>query len=56
MKVEPIYYKDFTNFLHTAESDEERAAMVALAIRSEKVKAMNEMYEEIERILTNGNN
>lgn len=56
MIVKVIHYDGFVNFLHIPETDEERDAMAELAIRIEKVKAANEMNEEIERIITNGNN
>lgn len=52
MKVKPIYYNGFVNFLHTPESDEERAAMVDMAIRSKQAEAINEaMNEFIEELL-----
>ena len=61
MEVKPIYYNGFINFLHTPESDEERAAMVEMAIRSEAAEKMSELYETLfneiseERKKPNGN-
>lgn len=54
MKVKPIYYNGFVNFLHTPESDEEHAAMVDMAIRSEQAEAMQKFIEELEREIING--
>lgn len=54
MKVEPIYYDGFVNYLHTPESDEERAAMVEMAVRSKEAEAMQEFFEELEREISNG--
>ena len=54
MKVKPIYYNGFVNFLHTPECDEEHAAMVDMAIRSEQAEAMQEFMEELEREIING--
>ena len=54
MEVKPIYYNGFVNFLHTPESDEEHAAMVEMAVRSEQAEAMQELYEELEREIING--
>lgn len=59
MKVEPIYYNGFVNFLHTPETDEEYAAMVRMAVRSEKARELQEelqeFIKELEREKDNGN-
>ena len=49
MKVKPIYYNDFVNFLHTPESDEEHAAMVEMAVRSKQAEDYQKFIEELER-------
>lgn len=49
MKVKPKYYKVFVNFLHTPESDEEYAALAAMAIRSKQAEKMQETIKELER-------
>lgn len=54
MKVKPIYYNGFVNFLHTPESDEEYAAMVNMALRSKQAEEYQELMEEIEREIING--
>lgn len=56
MIVKVIYYDGFVNYLYTPETNAERATMCELIMRAEKEKAINESSEEIERILTNGNN
>lgn len=54
MKVTPIYYNGFVNFLHTSESDEEHAAMVEMALRSKQAEEMQKFFEELEREIING--
>lgn len=57
MKIEPIYCNGFINYLHTPESDEERDAMLELALRSkeaEETQALLEALEQGEK--ENGNN
>lgn len=49
MKVTPIYYNGFVNFLHTPESDEEYAAMVDMAIKSKQAEELQEYIAELER-------
>ena len=56
MIIKKVHHDGFINFLHIPETDKERAAMAELALRIEKEKAYNAMCEEIERILTNGDN
>lgn len=51
MKVKPIYYKGFVNFLHTPESDEEHAAMVEMAVRSKQAEEMQEFIKKVEEEL-----
>lgn len=50
MKVKPIYYKGFVNFLHIPESDEERAALIDMAVRSKPAEAMQELNEDIQEL------
>ena len=51
MKVTPIYYNGFVNFVHTPESDEEYAAMVDMAIRSKRAEELQKFIEEVEKEL-----
>ena len=56
MKVKPIYHNGFVNFLHTPESDEEYAAMVEIALQLKRNKEMQELIEELERVMNNATN
>ena len=56
MEVKPIYYKGFVNFLHTPESDEEHAAMVNMLVEMKQAKEMQELIEELERVMNNAAN
>lgn len=55
MKVKPIYHNDFINFLYTPENEEERTALLDIALQAAQNKrikegeSMEEVIEEIER-------
>lgn len=67
MKVEPIYFGEYTNYLCTAENQEEMDLLIEMAIKDKTALAYHEamiealienldqLYEERERKSKNGN-